>query len=204
MTLAKHPQRLPVTLSPARKWTLLIVPHEHIDVGYTDYQAKVSEIQSRVLDEAMDMIQEHPDFRYSVDGYWVIQEFLAGRNAGDRQRLLQLVREHKILVPAEYANLLTEFPALETLIRSLYPSYRFDRANRANFDYANITDVPSQSWAYASVLAASGLKYFTSGSNPDRGPIVVLSNLEKQSPYWWEGPDGGKVLMWYSNSYGHV
>ena len=154
-----------MTLSPARKWTLLIVPHEHIDVGYTDYQAKVSEIQSRVLDEAMDMIKEHPDFRYSVDGYWVIQEFLAGRNAGDRQRLLQLVREHKILVPAEYANLLTEFPALETLIRSLYPSYRFDRANGANFDYANITDVPSQSWAYASVLAASGLKYFTSGGN---------------------------------------
>ena len=204
VTLGKHSHRLPVTLTPARKWTLLIVPHEHIDVGYTDYQAKVSEIQSRVLDEAMDMIREHPDFRYSVDGYWVIQEFLAGRNAQDRQRLLQLVREHKILVPAEYANLLTEFPALETLIRSLYSSYRFDRANGANFDYANITDVPSQSWAYATVLAAAGLKYFTSGSNPDRGPIVLLSNLEKQSPYWWAGPDGEKVLMWYSYSYGHV
>jgi len=204
VTLGKHTQRLPATLTPARKWTLLIVPHEHIDVGYTDYQAKVSEIQSRVLDEAMDMIREHPDFRYSVDGYWVIQEFLAGRNAGDRQTLLQLVREHKILVPAEYANLLTEFPALETLIRSLYPSYRFDRANGANFDYANITDVPSQSWAYATVLAAAGLKYFASGSNPDRGPIVLLSDLEKQSPYWWEGPDGEKVLMWYSYSYGHV
>jgi len=54
------------------------------------------------------------------------------------------------------------------------------------------------------VLAAAGLKYFTSGSNPDRGPIVVLSNLEKQSPYWWQGPDGEKILMWYSNSYGHV
>ncbi len=204
VTLGTNSQRLPVTLTPAKKWTLLIVPHEHIDVGYTDYQSKVSEIQSRVLDEAMEMVREHPDFRYSVDGYWVIQEFLAGRNAEDRQRLLQMVREHKILVPAEYANLLTEFPALETLIRSLYPSYRFDRENGANFDYANITDVPSQSWSYASVLAAAGLKYFTSGSNPDRGPIVTLSNLEKQSPYWWEGPDGGRVLMWYSNSYGHV
>lgn len=204
VTLGNNSQRLPVTLTPAKKWTLLIVPHEHIDVGYTDYQSKVSEIQSRVLDEAMDMIREDPDFRYSVDGYWVIQEFLAGRNAEDRRRLLQLVQEHKILVPAEYANLLTEFPAVETLIRSLYPSYQFDRENGANFDYANITDVPSQSWSYASVLAAAGLKYFTSGSNPDRGPIVMLSNLEKQSPYWWEGPDGGKVLMWYSNSYGHV
>ena len=204
VTLGSNSQRIPLTLTPAKKWKLLIVSHEHIDVGYTDYQPKVSEIQSRVLDEAMDMIRAHPDYRYSVDGYWVIQEFLAGRNAEDRQRLLQMVREHKIFVPAEYANLLTEFPAVETLIRSLYPSFQFNRENGANFDYANITDVPSQSWSYASVLAAAGLKFFTSGSNPDRGPIVMLSNLESQSPYWWEGPDGGKVLMWYSNSYGHV
>ena len=204
VTLGNNSQRIPLTLTPAKKWKLSIVSHEHIDVGYTDYQAKVSEIQSRVLDEAMDMIRAHPDYRYSVDGYWVIQEFLAGRNAEDRQRLLQLVREHKILVPAQYANLLTEFPAVETLIRSLYPSYKFDRKNGGNFDYANITDVPSQSWSYASVLAAAGLKYFASGSNPDRGPIVMLSDLEARSPYWWEGPDGGKVLMWYSNSYGHV
>jgi hypothetical protein len=204
VTLGNNSKSLPLTLTPAKKWTLLMVSHEHIDVGYTDYQPKVSEIQSRVLDEAMDMIAAHPDYRYSVDGYWVIQEFLAGRNAEDRQRLLQLVREHKILVPADYANLLTEFPAVETLIRSLYPSFQFDQENGANFDYANITDVPSQSWSYASVLAAAGLKYFTSGSNPDRGPIVMLSDLEARSPYWWEGPDGGKILMWYSHGYGHV
>ena len=123
----------------------------HIDVGYTDYQAKVSEIQTRLLDEAMQMIHDHPDFRYSPDGYWAIQEFLVGRNAEDRQRLLQLVRDHKIFVPAQYANLLTEFPGVETLIRSLYPSFRFDRENGADFDYANITDVPSQTWSYASV-----------------------------------------------------
>ncbi len=195
VTLGNNSQNMPLTLTPAKKWKLLIVPHEHIDVGYTDFQPKVSEIQSRVLDEAMDMVREHPDFRYSVDGYWVIQEFLAGRNAEDRQRLEQMVREHKIYVPAEYANLLTEFPAVETLIRSLYPSYRFDRENGGNFDYANITDVPSQSWSYASVLAAAGLKYFTSGSNPDRGPIVMLSNLERRiallvaRPRWLQDPD---------------
>lgn len=197
-------QHIPVTLTPAKKWKLLIVSHEHIDVGYTDYQPKVAEIQSRVLDEAMEMIREHPDFRYSVDGYWVIQQFLEGRNAEDREKLLQMVREHKILVPADYANLLTEFPAVETLIRSLYPSHQFDRKNGANFDYATITDVPSQSWSYSSVLAAAGVKYFASGSNQERGPIVMLSHLSTQSPYWWEGPDGGKVLMWYANGYGHV
>ena len=204
VTRGENTQRIPVTLTPAKKWKLLIVSHEHIDVGYTDYQPKVAEIQSRVLDEAMEMIREHPDYRYSVDGYWVIQQFLEGRNAEDRAKLLQMVREHKILVPADYANLLTEFPAVETLIRSLYPSHQFDRENGANFDYATITDVPSQSWSYSSVLAAAGLKYFASGSNQERGPILMLGDLGTRSPYWWEGPDGGKVLMWYANGYGHV
>ena len=176
-----------MTLTPAKKWKLLIVSHEHIDVGYTDYQPKVAEIQSRVLDEAMEMIREHPDYRYSVDGYWVIQQFLEGRNAEDRARLLQMVREHKILVPADYANLLTEFPAVETLIRSLYPSHQFDRENGANFDYATITDVPSQSWSYSSVLAAAGLKYFASGSNQERGPSCC-------SAIWGRGRrTGGKA-----------
>ena len=201
-TFGHQTRRSSVALTPARKWTVLLVPHVHIDVGFTDYQAKVSEIQSRLLDEAMQMIQDHPDFRYSTDGYWAVQEFMAGRNAEDRKRFLQMVKDHKIFAPAEYANLLTEFPAVETLIRSLYPSFQFDRKNGSNFDYANITDVPSQGWSYASVLAAAGLKYFLSGSNQGRGPILMFSNLEKQSPYWWEGPDGNKVLMWYAYAYG--
>ena len=201
-TIGRHSQRSEVKLTPAKKWTVLMVPHVHIDVGFTDYQPKVAEIQSRLLDEAMQMIQDHPDFRYSTDGYWAIKEFMAGRNEEDRKKLLQMVRDHKIFTPAEYVNLLTEFPAVETLIRSLYPSYKFDRKNGANFDYANITDVPSQGWSYASVLAASGLKYFLSGSNQGRGPILTFSDLEKQSPYWWQGPDGNKVLMWYAYGYG--
>jgi alpha-mannosidase len=204
VTMGRHRRHFAAVLDPARKWTLYLVPSEHLDVGYTDYQPKVAELQSRVLDEAIQMIHAHPDFRYSPDGYWVFQQFLAGRDAADRQRLLQLVKAHKIIAPAQYANLLTEFPGVETLIRSLYPSFEFDQKYGGRFNYANITDVPSYTWSYASILAAAGLKYFLAGSNQTRGPILMLSHLEEQSPFWWEGPDGGKVLMWYSNSYGQI
>ena len=204
VTVGNNSQQLPVTFSPARKWTLFIVPNEHLDIGYTDYQARVAEVQTRALDEVMDLIPNHPGFVYSPDGYWVIQQFLAGRNAQDQQRLRQMVRDRKIFVPAQYACLLTEFPGIETLIRSLYPSYQYIRSNGADFNYANITDIPSQSWSYPSVLAAAGLKYFVSGSNPDRGPIMMNSHILEQSPFWWEGPDGEKVLTWYAFGYGNV
>ncbi|HEX5483277.1 MAG TPA: polysaccharide lyase family protein, partial [Terriglobia bacterium] len=204
VTLHSRSQRFREILSPAKKWNVLVVPHIHLDVGFTDYQAKVAEIQSRVLDEAMRMIHQHPDFRFSPDGYWVFQQFFAGRNAHDRQRLLQLIEQKKIFVPAQYANILTGFPTVETLIRSLYPSFRFDKKHGENFDYANITDVPSYSWSYASVLAAAGLKYFLAGCDQIRGPILSMSHLQEKSPFWWEGPDGKRILMWYSNGYGQI
>ena len=63
-------------LQPQKKWTLFLVPHVHLDVGYTDYQAKVSAIQSRILDEAMDLTAKHPDFRFSPDGEWDLEQYL--------------------------------------------------------------------------------------------------------------------------------
>ena len=181
-----------------------VVPHEHLDVGYTDYQAKVAEVQSRVLDEAIQLIHDHPDFRYSPDGYWPVRQFLSGRSASEQAQFFQLVKENKIFVPPQEASLLTGFPGLETLIRSLYPGFLFSQQHGVSFDYANITDVPSYSWSYASVLAAAGLKYFVAGSDNDNGPILLYSRLNEKSPFWWEGPDGGKILMWYSKSYAQV
>ncbi len=193
-----------MTLQPAKKWTIYVVPNEHLDVGYTDYQSKVAEIHSRVVDEALHMIKENPQFRYSPDGFWVLQKFFAGRDMADHQRLFQAIQARKFFVPAQYANLLTGFPTVETLIRSLYPSFDFDQKHQEPFNYANITDVPSYTWSYVSILADAGIKYLIAGCNQTRGPILDDSQLLEQSPFWWVGPDGKKILMWYSDSYGQV
>ena len=83
----------------------------------------------------------------------------------------------------------------------MYGGYRFNQKNGGSFDYANITDVPSYSWSYASILAGAGLKYFVAASDDDNGPILLNGRLNEKSPFWWEGPDGGKILMWYSRLY---
>ena len=199
-----HSRRFPVVLSPAKKWKLMVVPHVHVDVGYTDYQEKVAEIQSRELDEAMQLIQAHPEFRFSPDGYWSVRQFLAARSAEQQKQLFQMVKDKKIFVPSVEACLLTGFPAVETLIRSLYPAFEFNQKYGGNSDYVDITDVPSYSWSYASVLSAAGLKYFVSGCDNDNGPILLYSRLNEKSPFWWEGPDGGRILLWYSWGYGQL
>jgi alpha-mannosidase len=164
----------------------------------------VAEVQSRAIDEAIDMMREHPDFRYTLDGSWVAQQFLEGRSEEQRQSFLRLIRDKKIFVPANYTANYTGVPNLENLLRSFYYSYRLLRENGGDFDHAIITDIPSHSWSYPSLLASAGLKYLVLPANNDLGPILLLGHLHEKAPFWWEGPDGGRILLWYSRHYHQV
>ena len=201
--VAGHTQHAQQFIDPQKKWTLFLVPHIHLDVGYSDYQAKVAAIQSRVMDEAMDLTAQHPDFRFSMDGEWDLAQYMKTRTPAEQRRAVTAMQKQQLFVPAQYANLLTGFSTAETLIRSLYASANFSREHGTPFNYANITDVPSYSWSYASILAAAGIKYFLAGSNYHnvRAPVLPQGRLDEDSPFWWEGPDGQKVLFWYSRGY---
>ncbi|HZY61555.1 MAG TPA: polysaccharide lyase family protein, partial [Edaphobacter sp.] len=69
-------QQTTISLTPAKKWTIYLVPHIHLDIGYSDYQAKVAAIHSRVVDEAMDLTAKHPGVRFSLDGMWPLEQFM--------------------------------------------------------------------------------------------------------------------------------
>jgi alpha-mannosidase len=191
----------PVELAPAKKWTIFIVPHEHLDIGFTDYAAKVAELHSQALDGVVDLIHEVPNFRWTLDGYWVLDQYLNGRSAERGNELLRLIKDGKITVPPQFANQHTGVASLEGLARSLYDSHLFAKQHDLPLGAAHITDVPSYSWSYASILHDAGVKYFAAGSNSWRAPGVLQARWNEKSPFYWEGPDGGRVLMWYSRAY---
>lgn len=203
LTVTSHgpASRFSLELVPGKKWNFFVVPNEHLDIGFSDYPTKVAEIQSRAIDEAIGMIVKNPDFRYSPDAYWSVEQFMHGRSPEQSQKLFELVAQKKIFVPAQFASNVTGFASLEDTIRSLYPSYQFHLKHGGDFDYANITDVPSCTWSYASVLAAAGLKYFMDASDNWRAPIILFGRINERSPFWWEGPDGGRILTWVSRHY---
>ena len=191
----------PVQLSPAKKWTIFIVPHEHLDIGFTDYPEKVAELHSESIDGVMKLMRTHPDFRWTLDGYWVAEKYLAGRSQEKQQEFLRWLREGRIVLPPQYANQHTGTASLEGLTRSLYDSHSFAQKNGFALGAAHITDVPSYSWSYASILHDAGVKYFVAASNSWRAPVLLLGKWNEKSPFYWEGPDGGRVLMWYSRAY---
>ena len=194
-------QTIPVTLAPARQWTIFVVPHAHLDIGFTDYPAKVGEVHDRNVDKLLDEIQKFPEMRFCLDGSWIVQNYLASRDAEAKRRFLDFARKGIIGVPVQLANLMTGYPTLEELIRSTDYSLYLHHRYGIPFDYANITDVPSYTWSYPSVLHALGVKYLAAASNNDRAPILLYGRWNEKSPFWWQGPDGSKVLMSYSRQY---
>ena len=188
-------------ISPAKKWTIAVVPHIHLDVGYSDLQPKVAALHARTIDESLTLIDKHPDFRFSLDGAWDLDQFLNTRGDAEQRRAVEAIKKRELFLPAQYANLLTGLPTAEVLLRSLYPSANLSRRFGLPLEYANITDVPSFTWSYPSILASAGIHYLVAGANNYRAPVLLQGRLHEASPFWWTGPDGQKVLMWYSRHY---
>ncbi len=191
-------------IEPGRKWKIYLAPNMHLDIGYTDYQAKVAELQARNTDVLIELLAKNPEYRYNLDNSWIIEQFLAARSEAQQEAFFELARRGQFGVNAWYLNLLTAAASPEELIRSAFYSYALHKKHGVFYDFANLTDVPSASWSLASFLSAAGIKYFAHGSNQDRGPILIYGGLHQRGPYYWEGPDGKRVLTWYSRHYHQV
>jgi hypothetical protein len=187
--------------APKRKWKVFYAPHMHLDVGYTDYQAKVAEVHAREVDRLLDVLKSNPEFRFNLDGSWILDQWLPTRSAELSRQFEEQARAGTLSVNALYAGFLTQALSLEELYRGLYVSKQLETRLGVPFDTAYITDVPSHSWSLASALAASGIRYFASGGNQARGPLLVHGRWNRHSPFWWEGPDGARVLAWYAYHY---
>lgn len=201
VTLRVGGRNFPLQLAAAKKWTFFIVPHEHLDVGFTDYVEKVAELQSQSVDDAMAASKRVPGFRWTLDGFWVARQYLAGRSPEKQKEFEDALRAGNVILPPEFANQHTGTASLESLARSFYGSHEFAKKNGVAITAAQIVDVPSYTWSYATLLHDAGVKYFLAASNNWRAPILLQGRWNEKSPFWWEGPDGGRVLMWYSRAY---
>ena len=204
VTLGSHRTEHTSRLTPRRKFTVYVVPHNHLDIGFTDYQPKIEELQNRNFDRLLEEMRTDALLRFSLDGVWPAEQYLRTRSEAARKEFLDRVHAGRIAIPTQYANLMMGGADLETLVRSLYDGKAVNRTAGVDADYANITDVPAYPWAYASVLHAAGVKYLAAGANDDRGPQPLYGRWQTRSPFWWQGPDGAKVLMAYTRQYSQL
>jgi len=194
-----------VRLTPPKRWTLYWLSSIHTDVGYTDLQENALEVHRKNLDAALARLATHPDFRFTPECALQVLSYLENRPPEAGDALVQAIQGGKIGFEALFANMLTGLLDHDTLARVVWPAGRLARERGLTYAAAQITDVPGQTLTLPMVLAASGVKYLASGANPERAlPLLPVPDGSTTYPqvYYWEGPDGSRVLHWRAHHYG--
>jgi alpha-mannosidase len=204
---------------PRRKWTICWVPLAHHDWGYTDSAEDVLRKYDQIYDSVLefcDRTRDWPEdskYRHTVEGSWSIQHYITNRPKETIEKLAAYAREGRIEIPAFYGNEITGMCGHEELARFLYPSFRIKRQLGMDITSASITDIPGLSWAIPTLLGDVNVKYFFAGLPTyfqwDNLPVPdfwdasrVLRSHGRPDAFWWEGPDGHRVLVYYSGGYG--
>ncbi|HEX9611856.1 MAG TPA: hypothetical protein VF978_08185 [Gemmatimonadales bacterium] len=203
-----------VRLTPPRRWTLYLLGSIHTDVGYTDLQERCLEIHRQNLDAALARLERRPESRWAPECTLQILSFLENRSPDAGEALLKAIRDGKIALPAVFANMLTGILDHETLARIAWPAGMLAREHGLVFAAGQVTAVPGQTFTFPMALAASGVRYLATGVNPERAtPLLSQADATRWGGgrgdgtvypqlYWWEGPDGSRVLHWRAYQYG--
>jgi hypothetical protein len=194
-TKATHP------IKPARQWKVFVCPKVHNDVGYTDLQPHVNELDNRNSDTVLDVLRNYPFYKFNFETSWLVQNYLDCRTAPYREEFLDQAKKGRAALNALYLNLMTGLCTGEELYRAMYFTHWLHREHGGNFDTACLTDAPSHSWFLPTLFSDVGIKGFSNGANQTRAPILHYSELNEDSPYYWQGMNGERVLMWYARSY---
>lgn len=190
-------------LKPARPWTVFMVPHSHTDIGFTHPASEVAEIHNENIDEAVvlcELTRDWPEgcrFKWTCEVSWQIHNYLRSRPVDRIARLQDCLRHAQMEIAAMYAGLHTDICGLEELVRSVYLAARLRREWHLPVDTVMISDVPGATWAYAQVLAKSGIRYLVLADNNFAAPFLRFTDVPR--PFYWQGPDGSRVLAWFTD-----
>ncbi|MGH9163224.1 MAG: polysaccharide lyase family protein, partial [Vicinamibacteraceae bacterium] len=201
VTLDGRTTRARQALRPEKQWKIYVNPKVHNDVGFTDIQPHVNELDTRNTDTVLEILERYPFYTFNFETGWLVDNYLDSRTEAAREEFFEWARKGRATLSAFYLNLLTGIASGEELYRATYFAHRLHREHETNFDFACLTDAPSHSWFLPTLLTDIGIKSFANGSNQTRAPILQHSDLNEQSPFYWEGMNGERILKWYSRSY---
>ncbi len=199
-----------VTLKPVRKWQVYLLPHSHVDIGYTHLQSDVEKLHWKHIENAIALsarTRDYPSearFKWNVEVLWAVESYLNQATPEKRQAFIQAVKDGWIGLDGMYGNELTGLCRPEELLRLFRYGTKLADEIGAPIDSAMISDVPGCTWGIVTAMNQAGIKYFSVGTNESARIGTSLSTWGDK-PFYWIGPDGkSRVLMWLAGrGYSH-
>ena len=181
---------------------VVVVFKMHVDIGYTNWaEGVLQKYCNEMLEETLKSIEETSSLPKSEQFVWTIPAWPLKymlENCTDEKRikLERAIKEMRIIPHALPVTFETEASDLENLVRGLsYASEINKTYNLPQARDAKLTDVPSHSWVLPTVLKNAGVDFLHLGCNPGSASPDI-PNL-----FWWQGPDGSKLLTFYWAEY---
>ncbi|MCR4414103.1 MAG: hypothetical protein NUV77_16935, partial [Thermoguttaceae bacterium] len=183
---------------------VVIVYKTHFDIGYTQLARDVAhQYRTEMADGVLEAIEKNAhqpkerQFVWTLSG-WPMAQLLAPEQSPERRaRIAQAIRDGNLAVHALAFTMHDETSELEDLVRWLGLSSAIARQHGRPLPRdAKTTDVPGHSWALPTLLTHAGVRFYHMG-----GPLVNRS-FSLPRLFWWQGPDGSRLLTLYTNDYG--
>ena len=183
---------------------IILVFKTHFDIGFTELVSDlVARWDSKMFPDLFRVCEETRAlgahrYVWTVPS-WPLYRYLTEFASGEalREKAAGLVRGGQLAWHALPFTTYTEFCGLEEYIRGLL----FARALGERFGRqavsAKMTDVLGHTWILPSLLAGAGVKIL------HLGPNQALKLPEVPLLFFWEGPDGARVLTFYNRAGGY-
>ncbi len=181
--------------------TIYLVTLSHLDIGFTDPPDVVADQQKAYIDEAIDLVDANPDYVWTVEELWQLEQWILRSTPAEIAHLADLARAGRIGLTAGYVTPHSDEMDAEEANRFFTYADSLRRAWNVPLDGAIQDDVPGFSWAYPSVFQGSGVQHLVCGVNTFIGGSPSISRGDY--PFHWEGPEGARVLTWIA-PYGYL
>ncbi|MFI9801737.1 glycoside hydrolase family 38 C-terminal domain-containing protein [Streptomyces sp. NPDC052302] len=198
---------IPFEARPQRHWTLHLVQHSHLDIGYTDPQGRVMAESRAYLDSLLELCDDTDDwpeparFRWAVEGFHSFQDWRANRPRRQVENFLDRVREGRVELTAMPFNLHTETCSTDELHELLRPVTELRDRHGIDITTAMQTDVPGQVVGLPDVLADNGIRYLSVAHNwAGRAVPHLVGGEHLPRLFRWQTPSGNSVLVWRTDT----
>jgi len=199
--------KLDLSVKPQRHWTIHLVHHTHLDIGYTDPQGRVLAEHLAFLDSCLDLMNRTdswPDdakFRWSVEALWSFDEWTKVRSKEKIDEFIRRVKEGRIELTAMPYNLHSETCSTDELHELLRLARDVSKQYGIEIPAAMQTDVPGAVVGLTDVLAANKVKYLSVAHNwAGRSVPHLVGGQDQPRLFRWVGPSGKGVLVWVTDT----
>ncbi len=198
-----------LAVKPVVPREIWLLPHSHVDIGYSDPQPVVEKNHWRYFREAIELAKASAGnppgarFKWNTEQAWAVETYFRQAGEAERSAFLMAMSQGSIELQATLAGVLTGLCHPEELVRLTAFARGLGKQAGVPIGSAMVTDIPGQSWSFMQALALAGIKYVSSGPNYmpslfDGGDRIGWAlKAWGDKPFYWLSPSGKeRILFW--------